>query len=184
MRISAVAALAGAFLLPQKAFAGNEGNLIVFLGIIIAAVIPAMALMATVLRAAPHSVADVQKIGRALMVQYDFWAGVVVVGAFVCAALLLGALLGWKTHAFHIQLWNLSFDADPVILLNGCVAGGLCLLAHKGKPFLEGFRSLLELQVEQVEKEAREAFDQKTASTSAAVRAKKPDEKFGEIVRH
>lgn len=117
--------------------------------------------------------------------QYDFWAGTVAVAAVVCASLLIGSLLGWRTFTFDVPLpWGLSFDADPVAFLNGCVAGGLCLLAFKGKPFLEGFRSLLELHVEQVEDEARAAFDDDAAETTKALREKERDEKFGEMVRH
>lgn len=185
MRVSVAVGIAAAIFLPQAAFSGNEGSLIMFTGIIIAAVIPAMALMASVLRPGPRSVADVQKVGRALLVQYDFWAGTVAVAAFVCASLIIGALLKWSTFKFIVPLpWGLAFDADPVKFLNGCVAGGLCLLASKGRPFLEGFRSLLVLHVEQVEDEARSAFDEQTADTTKALRAKESDKTFGEMVRH
>ncbi len=171
--------------LPPKLFAGTEGNLLAFSGIVIAAVIPTMALMATVLRAGKRSISELRLLGNALIAQFDFWVGVLVIAIGISIVLVCGSLLKWHTVPF-VSEWvgGVRYVFDPIQILNGLIVAGMVLMAFKVRPFIEGFRSLLELHVEQVVDEAQAAFDTETAGTTEAIKSKPSDPAFGAMVKH
>jgi len=184
LTFSLIASIWGAIFLPVDVFKGIEGHILTFSGVIVASVIPTMALMATVLRAGRRSVREVTMLGRALMAQFDFWVGVLVIGLLLSALLLLGATFGWKTITFTASFRGVLFPFDPIQLVNGLILGCSVLLWSKFKPFVEGFRSLLELHVEQVVEEAKERFEDDTAEATRNVLTKPNDPSFGEMVKH
>lgn len=134
---------AALWLLPSKGLESATQELIAFLSLIMAGLLPAMILTATILKAAGFSAKRIGDYGIALHLQLRFWAILFAVAGLSCAGLV------------GIKIFGVSEpDGWPVQLCTVIAGAGLGLVIQRLWPAFQGLRSLLDLNVEMARTEA------------------------------
>lgn len=85
-----------AFFVPAEALARIDEMLVTFLSIVLAAVIPGVALTAAAPRPAIESPLEARKLGSDLEGQVRFWFGFLLIGGLSVLTILTSSALGWK----------------------------------------------------------------------------------------
>lgn len=85
-----------AFVLPSEAMARIDEMLVTFLSIVLAAVVPGVALTASAARPPVPSPLEAKKFGERLVGQVRFWLSFLWVGALAIGAILAGRVCEWQ----------------------------------------------------------------------------------------
>lgn len=134
---------------------GASAELVAFVTLIMAGLLPAMILTATVIRGDQFSSSRVREYGAALRKQLDFWAFL-----FLCAIVSVFCISAAKVvvnaHEVPINLGTFSLLPVEAIcrLLVGIGFGALATVLGRLWPAYAGLRSLLSLTVQMAELQA------------------------------
>lgn len=93
--LSVIAGSAAALLIPASALSRIDEMLVTFLSIVVAAVIPGVALTASAQRPPTESVRGANDLGEGLKSQVRFWFGFLYVGGFTVIILCVCRSLNW-----------------------------------------------------------------------------------------
>ncbi len=175
-------AIALTLLLPVDALGDASGGMLAFVGLLIAMLIPTMALNVTALRPRRGVRADAEKTGRALLTQFDFWAAMLWLSLVLAGLLILGSVLDWTSYSIVTQTKWGPFSFQPIAVLNVGVWFSIGLLVAKLKGFVAGFRSLLQLHIGQVVTEIEDTDVAGHINRKKAINEQATNDDFGEVV--
>ncbi len=121
VELIAAVALGGvaAFAIPAVALSRVDEMLVTFLSILLAAVIPGVALTATAQRPSSDSALAARKLGADLELQVSFWFGFLLIGGFSVAVIIVSGALDWKLvtpRPAYIPSWIPSGSAWLVFM--------------------------------------------------------------------
>lgn len=145
--IALVAAVAAGAIAPANFLNAAVSELIPVIGAILAALIPAMILAATALRAGAFTKASLQQLSVALGKQINVFGGLFLYGLITCALLVAGKTIDWKGPGFDPSWGYPSRISVGWGLMIGSVFG-VCLLITRSIAIIAGIRSILALQTE------------------------------------
>lgn len=94
--VATLAGLGAGYAMPNAFYSDAAAEIVTVLGFLIAALVPAMALGATTLRAGEFSVMRIQALGGALDKQVRVFAGLFIYSLTACIIAVLGKLLKWN----------------------------------------------------------------------------------------
>lgn len=140
-------AVVGSFLLPIGALSNVSGELITFFGFIMAAVLPAMVLTSTVLRAGNLSYRRLQDYSDALEAQLQVWLGLFVIALAGCVFVIAGKAAAWSIP-IQFSLGAKYIAADLAHVLTALTVGCFTLVMLRAYAIGVGIRSLLKLSTE------------------------------------
>lgn len=142
-------------LLPQEGVLAATQELIAFLALLMAGLLPAMMLTATILRGDGISAVRVEQYGRAMEAQMRFW-GVLFLLAGMSTAGIVGAKIFFADGgAFHYAFWRLSLDSAVLGRLSLGLGGfGFGAVLQRLVPSYIGLRSLLSLNIRMAKAQA------------------------------
>jgi hypothetical protein len=122
-------------------------EIIPVVGAILAALIPAMILAATALRAGSFSESSLRKLSTALDRQINVFGGLFLYGLLTCALLIIGKTIEWKGPGFDFS-WGYPSRISVGWALMVCSVFGVCLLITRSIAIIAGIRSILMLQTQ------------------------------------
>ena len=136
--------LVAGIMLPPSFFDAAVSELVTILGIVMAALIPAMMLGATAVRAGGFSVKKLRTISSAIDRQISVFGGLFLYSLAACSLAVLGKLVGWRLPS--IETGN---EALPVVHLGKLFPGLLTMLfvflVLRSIEVIQGVRSILKL---------------------------------------
>lgn len=144
-----------ALALPRAGVLAATQELIGFLALLMAGLLPAMVVTATVLRGDGFSAKRLDAYGSALDAQLRFWAVL-----FAAAGLATLGIVGMKVFSqagvsVRFSILNRSFtEQDMVSVALGLFGAGTGLVMQRMWPAYEGLRSLLKLNVKMARAQA------------------------------
>lgn len=152
------ALVAGAVLfwrLPQAGLLAATQELIAFLSLLMAGLLPAMILTATILRGGGLSAKRVDEYGKALKQQLRFWAGLFAAAGIATIAIVGAKVFSTVGAGVWVDLGVLVINEERLttafIVLAGASVG---VVISRLKPAYEGLASLLDLNVKMARNEA------------------------------
>lgn len=146
-----VAAGAGASaMLPTDAYKDVTQELIALLGLMIAAVLPAMVLTASALRAGNLSVKRLTAYRNALITQLKIWFGIFLISLGCALTLVFGKAVDWTISlSLPSSLpWLGGQSYEIAKLITGIVSAGLLLIVLRVPTIGRGMLALLKLSAE------------------------------------
>lgn len=153
-----LAALAGAtvlYALPRPGVLAATQELIGFLALLMAGLLPAMTLTATILRGEGISARRVEEYAGALRLQLRFWAVLFAAAAIATGAIALAKVFATTGVAFSWSYRRVHITEKTIVDFSLCVAGaGLGLVLRRLYAAYEGLQSLLGLNVTMARTEA------------------------------
>lgn len=153
-----LAALIGATLLyalPRPGVLAATQELIGFLALLMAGLLPAMTLTATILRGEGISARRVEEYAGALRLQLRFWAILFAAAAISTAAIAMAKVFATPGVAISVSIRGFEFTQRTIVDASLAVAGaGLGLVIRRLYGAYEGLQSLLGLNVMMAKSEA------------------------------
>lgn len=153
-----LAALVGAALLyalPRPGVLAATQELIGFLALLMAGLLPAMTLTATILRGEGISARRVEEYAGALRLQLRFWAVLFAAAAISTGAIAMAKVFSTPGVAFDWSFRRIHLTERTVVDVCLVVAGaGLGLVLRRLAAAYEGLQSLLGLNVTMARSEA------------------------------
>jgi hypothetical protein len=169
-RLSIAAALGAtlSLVMPRDGVLAATQEIIAFLSLLMAGLLPAMILTATILDGSSLSVRKVDEYGLALAAQLRFW-GILFGLAGLSALGIVGAKIFLTTNAHFAFSWHfLAIDNDEIgsvfLAVAGACLGGVMVRLY---PAYQGLLSLLTFKVTM----ARMQAEDRTRLAAAAVEA-------------
>lgn len=143
------------YALPRAGVMAATQELIGFLALLMAGLLPAMTLTATILRGEGISARRVEEYAGALRAQLRFWAVLFGAATISTGAISLAKVFSTKGAEFVLSWWRFSITQDAVVGLSLIVAGaGFGLILRRLYAAYEGLQSLLTLNVAMAKSEA------------------------------
>jgi hypothetical protein len=158
------AAVSTAFVVPPNFFEPAVPEIVTVLGFLMAALVPAMMLGATALRAGRFSVRTLRALSSGIDRQIAVFGGLFTYALAACMVAVLGKLAGWRLPS--IPMGSDNARLDPSLAFAVVLTFLLVLLILRAAAFIAGVRSVLRLSAAVAEDEARErdqAVEQKAA---------------------
>ncbi|MDP3853135.1 hypothetical protein [Phenylobacterium sp.] len=140
--------LGGAFALalPRLGVLAATQEIIAFLSLLMAGLLPAMILTATILRGDGMSVHRVDSYTAALQAQMVFWATLFLAALATTVAIVGAKIFSTTGVDFSLALPKLTFtDQDATTLCVGAAGAGVGVVFQRLHPAFVGIQSLLEL---------------------------------------
>lgn len=185
LAVATVGAALSYWLAPADIIATVSGELVNFFGFVIAAVLPAMALTATSLRGSGMSVRRLVVLRSALERQMTFWTGLVIV-SFIAVAFIvaLKPIVACAPNApcKAVVAFEYGGYALDTRVANAVMAYVFALVFMQLNNVLRGLRALLAVNAEAAIGEAQQRFDDRMASTEAAVGQIRNPQGYGAVV--
>lgn len=150
---AALAALA-AFTLQADALDAATAEIVAFLSIVMAAVLPTMLLSATILKGEKLTVAEIAIFRVALDQQMSFWIGMLVWTLVSILALIFGKASAWQIPPFTLPRTERVIDISGLFV--AVVVFSLAVVAFRFPAFVRGIRSLMRLHLDELERSAKE----------------------------
>ncbi len=147
------AGVAALLYLPTDAYKDDTSEIVTVLGVVIAAIIPAMLLGATSMRAGRFSTKRLRRLYQALDVQIRIFGGLFLYGLFACLVVILGKTLGWRLPTVFLDR---SISVDLSHTFAGLISGLLVFLSLRSIAIIAGVRSVLKLVAEMALDESAE----------------------------
>lgn len=142
-------------LLPRAGVLAATQELIAFLALLMAGLLPAMTLTATILRGDGISAVRVEQYGNALMAQMRFWAMLFLLAGVSTVGIVSAKVLFTQNAEFHYSVWKLSVDSAVLGSISLGVAGfGFGAVLQRLYPSYLGLRSLLTMNVNMAKAQA------------------------------
>lgn len=141
--------------LPKAGVLAATQEIIAFLSLLMAGLLPAMTLTATILRGGGMSARRVREYGGALAMQMRFWAFLFAAAGVATLGISLAKIFSAQgvQISFKIMSWNISEKTLTTIWIVFAGAG-LGVVFQRLLPAYSGLRSLLQLNVRMAELEA------------------------------
>jgi len=161
---------------PPAATLNASAEIVAFVSLLMAGLLPAMILTATVLRGDSFSSSRVREYGAALRVQLGFWAALFL-ASIVSVSFLSAAKILDKFPEVPINLGTYSILPIEVAmrLAVGVSFGALAVIIVRLLPAYRGLRSILDLSVQMAELQAlandrsfKDALDEKASRVAVA----------------
>lgn len=153
-----LAAILGAALfcaLPRPGILAATQELIGFLALLMAGLLPAMTLTATILRGEGISARRVDEYAGALRLQLRFWAVLFGASAIATAAISSAKVFSAQGVGFEWSISRLHVTEASVVTLSLLVAGAsIGVVLQRLYPAYQGLQSLLTLNVNMAKSEA------------------------------
>lgn len=179
---SGVVGAAVALAIPRAAILATTQELIAFLSLLMAGLLPAMILTATILRGDSFSAKRVDEYGGALRLQLRFWAMLFMAAGVSTAGLVLAKLFAGADAAFVVRFRRVGFDNGDVAALGLSLAGaGLGVVIQRLRPAYEGLVSLLDLNVAMARAQALQQDRSIADALHEDARAAKPPAAYAKI---
>lgn len=175
-----IAFVATVFLPPQVILAVS-GEVVAFVSLLMAGLLPAMVLTATVLRGDRFSATRVRNLGVALKAQLYFWAQLFLLAVLAVATLTSAKALA-AMPATTLPALGQDFGAPLDIAVRVCVAGSVAstaVIVSRLWAAFRGLRSLLNLTIQMAELQAlandRSLHDDLTARSDRLANRPSPE---------
>ena len=142
--VSALAGVWAGYAMPSAFYGEGTAEIVTVLGFLIAALVPAMALGATAIRAGGFSVLRIQRLGGAVDRQIRVFAGLFLYTLAACVVAIMGKLLKWAIPAIPLD-WFDHAPLDPSFLFPGVLTFLFVFLGVRSVAFITGILSILRL---------------------------------------
>lgn len=179
--LCALGAILVTILLPPDALKGASSGMLAFVGLLVAMLIPTMALNVTALRPR-RGRKDSERTGQALLEQFDYWAAMLWLSLTLAGLLILGGVLGWRAAEVSVTTPVGDFQLRAIAIVSVAAWFTTGLLAVKLGGFVRGFRSLLKLHISQVLDEVQSSDLSGDAKRQEAIQSKSTDPGFGKLI--
>jgi len=179
---SFLVALALTLCLPADALKDASAGMLAFVGLLIAMLIPTMALNVTALRPRKGVQADAERTGQALLAQFDYWAAMLWLSLALAGLIILGSVIDWTEWSTKIETRWGAITFQPIAVLNVSIWFSIGLLVAKLGGFVAGFRSLLKLHIGQVTTEIEYSDAAGHEDRKDAIENQPPQTGFGNVV--
>ena len=155
-----LAALVGgaiAVALPRHGVMSATQEVIAFLSLLMAGLLPAMILTATILRGDALSARRVDEYGKALRLQLSFWSRLFVTATVATAAVVTAKIYSDPDSQFLLVLRGHTIDASDVTTIAVFIEGaGIGVVVQRLRASFRGIVSLLDLNVRMAKVDALE----------------------------
>ena len=154
LAIAFTLALGSTFAIPPNVFSHAADVLAALLGLVLAGVLPSMAVTATALRSGGLRVEQIRRYAKGLRNQMGFWVGLFLLGLFAGAGLATGEGLQWSIvtpRAPWVPQWIPTNGARLVV---GWVIFFLALIIIRLPAFYRALISLVDLAEDSAVSEA------------------------------
>lgn len=142
-------------LLPQAGVLAATQEIIAFLSLLMAGLLPAMIVTATILRGGSFSARRIEEYGGALEKQLMFWAVLFVAAGTATAAIVFAKVFSAPTVSFDLAIWKFHLRAEVVVRAALALGGaGVGVVLYRLRPAFQGLISLLHLNVATAKGEA------------------------------
>jgi hypothetical protein len=159
-------------LLPADAFKDVTQELIALFGLMMAGVLPAMVLTASVLRADNMSVKKLIEYRDALRRQMTFWIGLFLISLVASLFVIVGKMAGWSIDVriplSSLRLIDVEFDAIRIV--NMLITMSLAVVVLRVIAVGNGVISLLRLSAELAISEAQARDEVRHRQAEEAIR--------------
>lgn len=162
---------------PRTGVIGASQEIISFLSLLMAGLLPAMVITATVLRGESFSVVRLERYGRALRAQLGFWALLFVMAACATVGVIGAKIASTNDLPQSYLLWTLPVQSHDIQTFYVGVAGGFIgVIVQRLWAAYEGLLSLLDLNVKMALGAARSNDQRRVEALSEQVeRARGPE---------
>ncbi|MCZ8079098.1 MAG: hypothetical protein O9289_06060 [Rhodobacteraceae bacterium] len=188
LRILSVIAMTGlcAWFIPASRIDTASSELTALFSLLMAGVLPTMALTANSLRPGNLSVKTIGEYGAALRRQMNVWIGLFLISLIACLALILGKLVNWEI-VLPLSAWQsrpsvIPDEVNLSSLLTMCVFGPLLLILFRAIDIGNGVLSLLRLSLEISLSEAKKRDEDQMNDARKAIEEMEDREGFGAYV--
>jgi hypothetical protein len=167
--------------IPAASWDKVTAETVTFLGIQAAAVLPAMIFTAGILKPDGLSIAEVDRLQKALRQQMLFW--IVMFGLDVVSAvsIIFGKIVGWSVP-IQVPYFNVTWELAP--LLSAQVAFWCMLALFRTIPFIRGVLSLLELNGVLIQKAIIQRQNKEASAAATGVVPVDKPENYGRVLHH
>lgn len=153
--IAAALGAAAMLLLPRPGVLAATQELIAFLSLLMAGLLPAMIVTATILRGGSFSARRVDEYGGALQQQLNFWAVLFVAAGAATAAIVIAKIFSAQGVSPAFGLGRFSVPSIRLVDVALAVGGaGVGVVLQRLRPAFVGLLSLLDLNVATAKGEA------------------------------
>ncbi len=144
-----------AYCLPTSGLLAATQEIIAFLALLMAGLLPAMILTATILRGGGLSAKRVEEYGRALQLQLRFWAFLFGAAGVATLGIVFAKIFSAAGVKIDFQIFTLQIDEKKLtIAALICAGSGLGVVFQRLRPAYAGLVSLLHLNVNMAKTEA------------------------------
>lgn len=140
--------------MPNGFYSDGVSEIVTVLGFIVAALVPAMVLAATAIRAGAFSVLRIRSLASAIDVQIRVFGGLLLYALGACGVAIAGKLLKWTIPAIPVGAAALP-QLELGWLFPSALTFTLVFLALRLNAFVAGVLSILRLTATIAEDEAR-----------------------------
>lgn len=168
--VAALAGVSAGYAMPNAFYGDGAAEIVTVLGFLIAALVPAMALGATALRAGGFSVMRIQALGGALDQQIRVFAGLFLYSLAACVLAILGKLMKWTVPTIPLGWANLA-PLDLSFLFPASLTFLFVFLTLRSLAFIAGILSILRLTTNIAADEARARDRERTCADGDALAA-------------
>jgi hypothetical protein len=181
-----VAGLAGALVstfAPVGIYERGADALIALLSILMAAVLPAMILAGTSLRAGRFSVQRVRNLADALDKQILAFGGLFAIALAAAILIILGKISEWPALPMTVPLPKAPYTVSLGALLPGTITFLLTLLTVRSFLVITGVRSIQRLTAQIAEDEAMDRERAERDADAQAIRSYREPDGYGSLIR-
>ncbi|WP_070999608.1 hypothetical protein [Methylobacterium sp. C1] len=176
--VAALAGVGAGYAMPNSFYGDGAAEIVTVLGFLIAALVPAMALGATVLRAGGFSVLRIQTLGFALDRQIRVFAGLFLYSLAACILAIAGKLMKWAVPSIPLG-WAGLPPLDLSFLFPAVLTALFVFLTLRAMAFVTGILSILRLSTSIAADEARSRDQARTRADEDALAAYEMPEGYG-----
>ena len=159
VRLTLAAVIGGviAVELPRHGMMSATQEIIAFLTLLMAGLLPAMILTATILRGDSLSAKRVEEYGAALRLQLRFWSRLFVAATVATAGVVVAKIFADPETHLHLTLRGRYLDAADVTAIAVFIEGaGIGVVIQRLRAAFRGIISLLDLNVRMAKVDALE----------------------------
>ena len=185
LAIPVIVGVAGAYVLKSDFFDTATQELMALFGLVMAAVLPAMVLNATMLRPAGLSVQRIRTYQRALIRQVRLWAYLFLVSLIACFCIVVGKSIRWSIPIKIPSIESLGipdYQTDLAFMLNFFVVAFITTVLMRAIAVIDGIMSLINLSADLAVSEAQKRDEAEKLEMLKGVKQMPPRPGYGDYV--
>lgn len=136
--------------IPYKVWSGMTEGLLVFLGLLAAALVQVIPVTANFLQSDSLTIDEAKQLTSALERQQKYWLGLLWVSIVTCIALIVGKALPDAAISFSFSARGITFELSLQVFYSSLVGGLIGLVVAKTFGIFPGVMSLQKLRGELV----------------------------------
>lgn len=177
-------ALGSMWLVPYKIWGDITEGLLVFFGLLVAALVQVIPVTANFLQSDNLTLEEAKQFTGALERQQKYWLGLLGVSVVTCIALIVGKALPEQALSFSFSIREMTFEPSLQSAFSGLIASLVGLAIVKTFGFFPGVMSLQKLRGELVVNAAKRRLAEKVEQEAAARDPVRPfvDSNYGKII--